>query len=59
MPLSRVVEKQDAMCMIRSCVYKTGRKVTDMSCKHVCMSVHTCLHMISEHLKGVEGCTQG
>ena len=24
---------------------------------HVCMSVHTCLHMISEHVKCVEGCT--
>ena len=25
--------------------------------KHVCLSVHTCLHMTSEHVKGVEGST--
>ena len=23
--------------------------------KYVCMSVHTCLHVTSEHVKGVEG----
>ena len=32
---------------------------TDMPYKHVCMSVHTCLHIISEHVKCVEGYTRG
>ena len=35
------------------------KMATDMPYKHVCMSVHTCLHMISEHVKCVEGYTLG
>ena len=56
--LSEVVEKQDAVSMTWSHVYKIGRKKdTDMLYKHMCLSVHTCLHMTSEHVKGVEGST--
>ena len=40
--------------MTHSHVY-TMEKNTDMLYKYVCMSVHTCLHMTSEHVKGVEG----
>ena len=42
--------------MTWSHVWKTGKKKdTDTLYKYVCMSVHTCLHMMSEHVKGVEG----
>lgn len=54
--LSGAVEKQDAVCVPQSHVYKT-EKDTDTPYKHKCMYVHTCLHMITEYVKCVEGCT--
>ena len=42
--LSKVVKKQDAVCMTWSHVYKTKKRDTVMAYKHVCMYVHTCLN---------------
>ena len=52
--LSGAVQKQDALGR-RGLMLTKQEKDTDIPYKHVCMYVHTCLHVISQHLKCIEG----
>ena len=55
--LPGVVEKQDAVCMARSYVYKSENK-EDTPYRHVCMYANMCLNTVSELVTCVEGCTR-